>query len=251
MPQGSFLWDEWRRKRVGASEVSKLSGDSAFGTPHDLWSLKTGRTPPEPVNADMMRGKELEPFARAAIEQHRRIELQQLCLEHGAHEFISASLDGFNEERGEFWEIKAPRVESHLSLWKYQSIGKWYRAQMTQQATVIESVFGTSRHLKGFFASYVSKEALLEAYGLNDIRACPVPHLIIIPFEPDPLKQNLLTEVVRRFWDFVEKDTEPNGFEEIRASIFGDKWIWKQEREKKNARRNTPLAPPRNWRKAA
>lgn len=232
MAQGSDHWGAWRARHVGASEASQVSGDSAFGTPLELWQLKTGRRAPEEVNEDMKRGHDLEPFARAAIEQHRRIELQQLCIEHASRDFISASLDGFNAERGEFWEIKAPRIGSHLNLWKYRSIGKWYRAQMTQQAAVIRSHVGASRHLKGFFASYVSKQAILDAFGLDDIRLCPVPHLIIVPFELDPHREKLLTELVENFWGFVERDEEPTEFEAIRARIFGDSWEWKKKREK-------------------
>lgn len=224
LPQGSREWLAWRESHLGASEISCLTGDSFFGSAQDLWRLKTRRIPPVQANADMLRGKRLEPLIRSKIEEREKTDLQQFCLEHSREEFLSASLDGFDERNGIFWEMKAPRVAAHEKLYFNKKVPRWYASQMLQQQMILESHFGAK--IRGFFASFVTDEALADFYQSDDPRFWRVPNLIVLPFEMCRVKETLLSEIGRIFWDFVAQDIEPTDFEILRDKIFGNKWRW-------------------------
>lgn len=224
LPQGSESWLRWRDSHLGASEAACLTGDTLFGTPAELWALKTRRAKPVSVNDDMRRGKRLEPFIRKIIEEREGEPAEQICLEHRREEFMSASLDGFSRQNGVFWEIKAPRVYSHVKLAREAWIPPYYQVQMLQQQEVLESHFG--KGIRGFFASYCTDEALAEFYGTPAKERWRVANLVVLPFERCPLKQRLLIELGQTFWDFVERDAEPHDFERLREKILGNRWGW-------------------------
>lgn len=223
LQQGSDAWLKWRTSHLGASEVGCLTGDSMFGNAVELWKLKTGRVPPIEVNSDMLRGKNLEPLIRRKVEEEHGEQLQQYCMEHAREDFLSASLDGFCEKTRKFYEIKAPRVKSHLYTCRRQEIPVWYKAQMLTQFAVIESHFGS---FQGYFASYVTDEAICEYFEVDTPKVCGVPNLIIIPFEFKSETKDMLIPIARLFWDYVERDVEPHDFDKLRNSITGGKLRW-------------------------
>lgn len=54
-------WLEFRKGVLGASDMPTVCRVNPHKTEYQLWMLKTGRAAPEPTNAAMIRGHEMEP----------------------------------------------------------------------------------------------------------------------------------------------------------------------------------------------
>lgn len=99
------LWLEERRRGVGASESPVLFGSdvSSWGSPFDLWAVKTGQIAPAPLSSDAARwGRHLEgPIADAYSEETGR-QVRDLgrntLLRSRAHSFLQATLDRVVED---------------------------------------------------------------------------------------------------------------------------------------------------------
>lgn len=113
LPQNSKEWLAWRTSGLGASDAPVIMGVSPFTTRFELWLEKTGKGErpdfhPMAVRA-MARGTLLEPIARAAYEASAGgLKFEALNVIHNEHDFIRASLDGYNASVNRIVEIKCP-----------------------------------------------------------------------------------------------------------------------------------------------
>lgn len=104
--QGSPEWLEFRKNKIGASDVAVIMGNSPYKTAFELWEEKTGRREPPPMNAAMAYGHANEDEIRALYEDQTGKSFLPTIRVHPAFEFMMASLDGITFTGTEILELK-------------------------------------------------------------------------------------------------------------------------------------------------
>ena len=105
LDQRSTEWLELRRSKIGASDCAAILGKSRYKSPRMLWKEKVEGVS-SPVNPAMQKGIDLEPEARAYFEAKFGAQFPSLVALHDEHDWMMASLDGYNEEKDTVLEIK-------------------------------------------------------------------------------------------------------------------------------------------------
>lgn len=142
LEQGSEAWLAARLGKVTASRVADIVArtKSGYSTSRAQYMAElicerlTGRPAWDTyVNADMQRGTDLEPIARALYEVTRDKSVQQVgFVLHPTLEWAGASPDGLVDEDG-LTEIKAPRPHVHLDYLESGKAPTKYQPQMAWQ----------------------------------------------------------------------------------------------------------------------
>jgi putative phage-type endonuclease len=113
--QGSELWKQWRTSRITATDVPIILGSSPFKTKLELYEEKLGMRPPQPLNASMARGQELEPAARKLASELMDIDFRPAVIECTKYPWLAASLDGLGWCKNQYiLEIKCTGMEKHI-----------------------------------------------------------------------------------------------------------------------------------------
>lgn len=147
-PQGSPEWLQARVGRITASRIKDVCAQGKGSAPsvtreaymgeliaERLTGLSAGDTY---TNADMQRGTDLEPLARAAYETATRRMVDEVGLVlHPRNEWFGASPDGVVGDDG-LLEIKCPRTHVHISYLLSRKPPAAYLPQMAWQAYCCE-----------------------------------------------------------------------------------------------------------------
>ena len=193
IPQGT---PEWFQARLGCLTASRANDACAAETTaayqNYLWQLvaerETKTVEESYVSADMERGSELEPLARAAYEVHTGTFVTQTGFwPHPEIKWFGASPDGLVGDEG-LIEIKCPRTSTHL---RYRSEGKVptkYKRQMMCQ------LLCTGRKWVDFVSF--------------DNRVRESKQLFIVRFEPKGKDIMEMLESIQKFLQNVEKECE-------------------------------------------
>lgn len=193
IPQGT---PEWFQARLGCLTASRANDACAAETTaayqNYLWQLvaerETKTVEESYVSADMERGSELEPLARAAYEVHTGTFVTQTGFwPHPEIKWFGASPDGLVGDDG-LIEIKCPRTSTHL---RYRSEGKVptkYKRQMMCQ------LLCTGRKWVDFVSF--------------DNRVRESKQLFIVRFEPKGKDIMEMLEGIQKFLQNVEKECE-------------------------------------------
>jgi putative phage-type endonuclease len=188
--------EEWLKARLGCLTASRANdacaAESTAAYQNYLWQLvaerETGQTEDSYVNADMQRGTEMEPIARAAYEAHTGTFVTQTGFWlHPEIELFGASPDGLVGDEG-LIEIKSPRSSTHL---RYRSEGKVptkYKRQMICQ------LLCTGRKWVDFVSF--------------DDRVRESKRLFIVRFEPKQSEMDEMLEKAQAFLKAVAKECE-------------------------------------------
>lgn len=188
---------EWLTARLGRATASRMNDVCAAETTaayqNYFWQLVaerlTGQQEESYTSADMLRGTEKEPIARAAYEAHTgRFVTQTGLWLHPTIEWFGASPDGLLDDGEGLIEIKCPRTSTHL---RYRADGKpptTYKRQMMAQ------LLCTGRK----YVDFVS----------FDDRLPENRQLFIVRFEPKQAEMDELTDKVIRFLGAVAKECE-------------------------------------------
>ena len=186
---------EWLQARLGCVTASRANDVCAAETTaayqNYLWQLvaerETKTVEETYVNADMQRGTEMEPVARAAYEAHTGTFVTQTGFWlHPEIKFFGASPDGLAGDG--LIEIKCPRTSTHL---RYKSEGKvptQYKRQMICQ------LLCTGRKWVDFISF--------------DNRVRDSKQLFIVRFEPKQSELDEMLEKVQAFLANVAKECE-------------------------------------------
>ena len=132
--QGSPEWHEFRKGKIGASDIASILGISPWETKLQCWE-RIVFDQKRPVTKAMQRGHDLEEKARKRLINDTGINYQPAVLQSVAHTDLIASLDGFVENYtlpSLIAEIKCPNRETH-ELAKKGIIPDYYIAQMHHQ----------------------------------------------------------------------------------------------------------------------
>lgn len=133
--QGTAEWDSFRRTHIGASEAPAICGVDPYKKPEKLWKQKfTGEK--QSVSPSMLRGKKLEPIARAMLEKANGVIYETPVLQSNVHNWMIASLDGFHEVNKVGIEIKCPGDKVFNQIIIDRDIPKHYIYQIQHQMYV-------------------------------------------------------------------------------------------------------------------
>jgi len=179
--QGSIEWLKDRLGHVSASNVKACSaylkdGKTEGATRRDYRiqlvteRLKGEPTPQGYVSADMQRGIDLEPVARATYEAITGNLVDQCgFVKHPTIPFFGASPDGLIGEDG-LLEIKCPKSATHIGYILDKQAPAEYKAQMNAQILctgrkwVDFMSFDDSmpEHLQVFIVRYIPEQKALD-----------------------------------------------------------------------------------------
>lgn len=140
MQQNTKEWLEFRKSKLGASDAPIVMGVSPWKTPYQLWQVKTGLKEDNYDNAAMQRGRDMEEEARKKFEAHVGINFHPYVVVSPTHDFMMASLDGFNGAKKMGVEIKCPGEADH-SIAQKGAIPDKYIPQLQHQMHVAELDF--------------------------------------------------------------------------------------------------------------
>lgn len=161
--QGSPEWHAFRKKHIGASEVPAIMGTCDFKTIEDIRDAKTGEPKPNIDNFAIRRGKALEHYVIARLENIHRVRLTNPVAVHPVHSFLSASLDGWDEARRIIYEVKVPsRVKHTMALCGL--VPETYEDQLQAQIFVFDAT-------KAIYVSYNEDEP--EEFDLAQVEVYP------------------------------------------------------------------------------
>lgn len=141
LPQGSDEWIEFRRWRVGASQVASILGISPWQTKLQLFEAKILGEKNSP-NKAMIRGSSLEAKARDWYNDKYGkygLKVKPAVFVDNIYDWFLCSLDGWVSE-GEIKkaiEIKCPGREAHLMALDGQ-IPAYYMPQLQAQMFICE-----------------------------------------------------------------------------------------------------------------
>lgn len=142
LEQGSPEWLAYRKNKIGASESSIILGISKWATPYQLWLRKLGLIPEVEINDAMKKGTHLEPIARELFEQTMGVKVTPIVKKHNIHDWMIASLDGYNEKEQIAVEIKCGGIKLYEDALN-GVIPDYYMCQMQHQLEVtgLEFIF--------------------------------------------------------------------------------------------------------------
>lgn len=124
--QNTEEWLEWRRQKIGASDIPIILGVSPYCTPLTLWKRKLGFENAPPMHAGMKFGHDNEPRVRELMQQKLEMRFDPETKQHQEHEWAIASLDGYNEEKGVIIEIKCCNANDHEKAQEGKVPEKYY-----------------------------------------------------------------------------------------------------------------------------
>lgn len=186
--QGSDEWLEFRKDKIGASDVPIIMGLSPFESPREFWNRRLIGKSIE-ANYAMKRGSLLEAQARDFLNAGGYKDYQPCVIQSIENPCLIASLDGlYLDLDGDVHiaEIKCPGSKTH-SLAKAGIIPEHYIPQLCHQCMVS----GAKTCL------YVSWD------GYSD-------HVIIIRYEPDEAMCEKIKDEVAKFLASLNDFTAPD-----------------------------------------
>lgn len=113
LKQNTQQWLNWRKDKIGASDIPIILGLSSYCTPYLLWRRKLGFAEEQKETYTMQRGKDLEPLIREKINLTNDYNFTPEVLIHKDISWAIASLDGIDKNRKTLLEIKCTSKENH------------------------------------------------------------------------------------------------------------------------------------------
>lgn len=134
--QKSKDWLAFRKTHLGASSSAAILGLSIYETKLEFWEKMTDRS------FDVFKGNKftdygesMEPIIKTSYEAFKGLKFTNPTCTSDEHEFISASLDGWNNESKSLVEFKAsmfPKLENCLKLNSVDEIKSIYNHYWVQ-----------------------------------------------------------------------------------------------------------------------
>jgi putative phage-type endonuclease len=124
LKQNTPMWELYRRNHIGASDSPTICGVNPFKTPYKLWKEKMSGEIPHCTPA-MIDGMIYEKDARLFAEEHFDMEFSPVCILHDEHDYLMASLDGFNAEKFVSLEVKVVGHNTYDKIEKEGPVQSW------------------------------------------------------------------------------------------------------------------------------
>ena len=117
MTQNTDEWKEWRKGKIGCSDLPAIMGVSPWKTPLQLFEDKIlGKE--SPLNPAMIRGSKMESEAREYINTKYNVNYKSVVIQDEDLDWLIASLDGYDPlcvQDPQILEIKCPGSQFHLT----------------------------------------------------------------------------------------------------------------------------------------
>tara|TARA_Y100000004_G_scaffold197186_1_gene270289 strand:- start:4570 stop:5535 length:966 start_codon:yes stop_codon:yes gene_type:complete len=158
-------WQDLRHKSIGSSDAAAVMQMGRYGSPHEVWQTKTGRSTRE-MNFAMSLGHKMEPVILdlAADELCMEIAKPDLVLAHPDHPEMTCNLDGYaTNPYGDVAIVEAKHagsyLKSQLETWEKEGIpdtgsaceGWWVQIQYQMAITGIHQAYLAALCDKKFF----------------------------------------------------------------------------------------------------
>lgn len=203
--QGTDEWLEWRKRGIGASEISACIGENPYCSPKQLLNKKLGINTKKDSDfslSRMERGRNLEPLIRDEYINQTGNWVEPVCVFNEKYPWLLASLDGLSEDGKLVVEIKAPSNKVHGEALDGKVVGYYYW-QVLGQLLVADAELG-------HFVSY------------SDDPAFGIDTLAIVPVERNKLKEFTIIDRTKRWWDdFLRQRELHEKFRRFRSEIDG------------------------------
>jgi len=124
--QNTEEWLEFRKSKIGASDIPVIMGLSPYSTPLSLWKRKLGFEESPPMHAGMLYGQRNESMVREMAQIEVDLRFDPVIFQHDEHEWAIASLDGYNADKKTVIEIKCCNKSDHEGARKGKIPTKYY-----------------------------------------------------------------------------------------------------------------------------
>lgn len=189
LEQGTQEWLDWRRSKIGASDVPIIMGISPYKTPFQLWQSKLNLVPDKPMGAHMRAGHDREEACRDWVKEQTGLLFIPEVIENGtSRPYLMASLDGLSFPCGKvILEVKNVKCLYHDQALNGQ-VPDIYYPQVQAQLDA-------------------HKRAEYLIYNSNRYRD-PNDRCMVEVKRDDAYIEEMLHEV-DKFWNFVQTKTPP------------------------------------------
>lgn len=193
MEQNTKDWLNWRK--IGSSDCPIILGISPYKTPYELYQERLGLIEAKEPSVAMLKGKETEAYIRAEFERQIGMTFKPACLESESYEWMTASLDGLNENGDIFAEFKMNN-EAHHAMARLGEIVDHHYAQVMHQWIV-----GRDHIKRGYYVSWHNGDVAIVEIELNEI-----------------LQATIIKEE-KEFWECLQNKTPPELIDRDYAEI--------------------------------
>lgn len=141
LQQGTAQWITWRRRGIGASDISVIIGSNPYKTKLQLFNEKCGYDNSSKLNEAMKHGIRNEEEARKAVNKALSLNLEDICVEDDEKPFIRASLDGWDKNKKILVELKCPVADETIAKAAIEEeIHQYWYDQVLWQASITNPV---------------------------------------------------------------------------------------------------------------
>ncbi len=91
-------WLEWRKTKIGASDIPVIMGESPYCTSYELWKRKVGFSSDQQVNPAMQYGIDTECHVRQVASNALGVKFDPVVFQSEEMDWAIASLDGYAED---------------------------------------------------------------------------------------------------------------------------------------------------------
>lgn len=116
LEQNTQEWLDYRKDKIGASDMPIILGISPYCSPYELWRKKLGFAEEQSETFSMQRGKNLEPFVRNHINDITEYKFDPLVITSPHFDWAIASLDGVDLKHKIALEIKCTSEKNHKMI---------------------------------------------------------------------------------------------------------------------------------------
>lgn len=187
-------YKNWRSKKLGASEVPAIMGVSPYDTPYGVWLKKTGRVKSEFfTNPVIELGNKFEATARSLFEMKTDLDFPPTIVVNKDHNFMHASLDGFNADHNAILEIKCVSGDKVFNDALNGVVVEHYYDQVQAQ------LMNADASVAYFFVCKLER-----VYDSHHIASSAV-----VIEKPNDSRQKEILNKCLEFWDCVQNDKPP------------------------------------------
>lgn len=129
LEQNTQEWLDFRKNRIGASDVAPILGLSPYTTRMELWRQKMGIDESNHETHAMRYGKENEEFIRSEMNRLLKADFKPACFEDEESPWLMCSVDGFDDATEILIEIKCANEADH-NLARRQIVPPKYGPQL-------------------------------------------------------------------------------------------------------------------------
>jgi len=228
LKQNTPEWLEWRKDKIGGSDIAAIMGVSKWCTPWQLYMRKLSLISEQDENEAMREGKRRESEALAIFNAHYKCNCIPVVMQHEEYPWMIASLDGWDEEKRIAVEIKCPGKDDHETAKIFCDIPIHYHPQLQHQMCVlgIPNMWYMSYHKEDWASVLVFRS---EYYTKDMIEKEKDFMRRIKELDPPDLCDRDYVEKSNRHWQYavrnynerkLEKERVERWYEEARQELI-------------------------------